>query len=131
MSFVKNFLEWFVFKPKLDSKITQPPLVEEATFWWAFLGENIGTEISGKGEKFARPCIIYKKFSRYTFMVIPCSTQIKEGSWFVKFVQNNKEQIAVLSQARVIDYRRLHNKIGTLDKADFQRVRSQFLDLLK
>jgi hypothetical protein len=64
-------------------------------------------------------------------MVIPCSTKIKEGSWFVKFVQNNKEQIAVLSQARVIDYRRLHNKIGTLDKVDFHRVKSQFLDLLE
>jgi mRNA interferase MazF len=129
MSFIKNFLQWFALKPKLDDISAKPPLIEEANFWWCSLGENVGTEISGKGQKFARPCIIYKKLSPFTFMIIPCSTQIKEGSWFFKFSHNDIEQIAVLSQARIIDYRRLKNKIGTLDEKDFNDISDAFIKL--
>lgn len=91
MSFIKNFLQWFELKPSLDQNNYQPRFAKESELWWCHLGENIGSEISGKGVSFARPCIILVKFLKYSFFVIPCSTQIKEGSWFVKFKHNQKE----------------------------------------
>lgn len=122
MSFIKNFLEWFKLKPKLDQNNLKPRFVKEAEIWWCKIGENIGTEISGKGEKFTIPCIIYKKLSSYSFVVIPCSTQIKDGDWFVKLIQKKKEMVACLHQIKMIDYRRLDNKVGTLDDTDFAKV---------
>ena len=128
-TFIKNFLDWFTIKPKLDKSNHLPPLVQEGHFWWCYCGSNIGTEIDGKGQNLARPCVIYKKLSRYTFLVIPCSTKIKEGSWFVRFVHGGVEQVAVLSQIRVIDYRRLKNKIGEMDLKDFEDICKAFDNL--
>ncbi len=127
-NFIKNFLDWFTLKPKLDQNNHKPPLVEEGNLWWCHLGENIGTEISGKGEKFTRPVIIFKKISRYTFLVIPTSTQIKTGSWFVFFVHQNIDMVACLHQIRVIDYRRLFNKKGFLEEKDFEKIKQGFID---
>jgi mRNA interferase MazF len=129
MTFIKNFLSWSILKPKLDIQSHKPPLVQEGDFWWCYFGENIGIEISGKNIQFTRPAVIYKKLSQYTFLVIPCSTKIKEGSWFVKFIHNSVIQVAILSQIRIIDYRRLKNKIGRLDDADYANIIKGFNSL--
>jgi mRNA interferase MazF len=124
-SFLKNFTDWFNLKPKLNSAIHKPPLVNIGDIWWCHLGENIGTEISGKSNSFTRPCIVLIKFSQYSFFVIPCSSKTKEGSWFVKFIHNSKEMVAVLSQARSIDYRRIQNKMGRMDESDMENIKTQ------
>ena len=56
-------------------------------------------------------------------MVIPTSTKIKEGSWFVNFTFDNTNMIACLHQAKVIDYRRLEDKMGSLSVQDFDRIK--------
>ena len=67
----KDFLRWFKLKPKLDNRNHKPPLISEGQIWWCHLGENIGTEINGKGKSFTRPVIIFKKLSQFTFLAIP------------------------------------------------------------
>jgi mRNA interferase MazF len=131
MTFVKNFTEWFRLKPKLDGQNHQPPLVKERGLWWCHLGENIGTEISGKGVKFNRPVIILKKLSRHTYMVIPTSTKVKQGSWFVYFKYNMIDMVACLHQVKTIDYRRIEQQIGSLSVQDFKKVKQGFSDLYK
>ena len=66
-TFLKNFLEWFQLKPKLDNRNHKTPFVSQGQIWWCHLGENIGTEISGKSSQLTRPVIIFKKLSRHTF----------------------------------------------------------------
>lgn len=117
--FVKNFLNWFNLKPKLDKTNHQPPFVSEGQIWWCHLGENIGSEISGKGISYTRPAIIYKKLSHYTYLVIPTSTKIKIGSWFVPVKYKNVSSVACLHQIRTIDYRRIQNQIAFLSENDF------------
>ena len=126
LEYTKNFDEWFVLKPKLDLQDHQPPLTKQGQIWWCHLGENIGTEISGKNTDLTRPVIIFKRLSRYTFLVIPCSTQTKEGSWFSFFTHNKKQMVACLNQVKIIDYRRLKNKVGILDDKDFQKISLDF-----
>jgi mRNA interferase MazF len=126
MNFIKNFLDWSIIKPKLDIQNHKPSMVQERDFWWCYFGENIGVEISGKSIQFTRPAIIYKKLSAFTFLVIPCSTKIKDGTWFIKFTHNTITQVAILSQIRIIDYRRLKNKIGRLDDNDFNEITNGF-----
>jgi mRNA interferase MazF len=127
--FLKNFLDWFQLKPKLDSKQHKTPLVSQGQLWWCSLGENIGTEISGKGDKFTRPVIILQKLSHFTILIIPCSTKIKEGSWFVSFAHRSVDMVACLNQIRIIDYRRLDDKIGSINSKDFDRIKVGFNNL--
>jgi PemK-like, MazF-like toxin of type II toxin-antitoxin system len=55
-------------------------------------------------------------------LVIPLSTQIKSGSWYSKFIFQGKEQIAMLSQIKIIDHKRLISKIGRMELKDFDQV---------
>ena len=73
--------------------------------------------------------VICKKLSRGLYFVISTSTQIRAGTWYVQFRQKEREMVACLHQGRVIDYRRLSSKIGTLDDDDYGRIESGFRSL--
>jgi len=126
---IKRFLEWIGLKEFLDSKAHRPPLVSEGDIWWASIGENIGSEINGKSTLFSRPVIVLKKLSHGFYFVIPTTTKIKIGTWYVSFRHKEQKSVACLHQARAIDYRRLSSKLGTLDDADFARIKLGFKDL--
>ena len=128
---INSFLDWCKVQIRLEHTKSNPPSVKEGEIWWVYLGQNLGSEIYGKGEDFTRPVIILKKYSRYTFLVIPCSTKIKEGSWYSTFVHKNIKMIAVLFQSRTVDYSRLRNKIGELDTNDFCKIKSDYISLIK
>jgi mRNA-degrading endonuclease toxin of MazEF toxin-antitoxin module len=134
--FVKDFLNWFKLKPKMDNQDHTPPLFKEYELWWCSIGENIGTESSGKSQLYTRPVIIYKKLSRYTFLGIPTTTQLfdshnkkRSGTWFVELNIKNIDMLALLSQIRVLDYRRLDKKIAQLDQKDKILINSGFKEL--
>jgi mRNA interferase MazF len=129
--YIKRFLEWIGLKEKLDTLCFNPPYVNEGDIWWASLGENLGSEISGKSKLFSRPVVILKKLSHGFYFAIPTSTCDRKGSWYVGFRQKGKEMKACLHQARAIDYRRFSNKLGRLDDEDFSRVKKGFWELYK
>jgi hypothetical protein len=55
-------LDWWKVNVLLKDK--QPNrLFKEGDIWWCSIGMNVGVEIFGKGKYFARPVIIFKKFS--------------------------------------------------------------------
>ena len=126
---IKRFLDWIGLKEKLHSIIHKPPFVSEREIWWASLGENIGAEMNGKNERFSRPVLIFRKLANGFYLVIPVTTQIHHGTWFVNFKQKRVEMSACLHQVRSMDYRRLISCLGQLDDADFDRVEAGFLEL--
>ena len=126
---MKRFALWFGLKEKLHNIAHIPPHVSEHDIWWASVGENVGSEINGKSDLFSRPVIILKKLSHTFYFVIPTTTQAREGSWYIRFRQQERDMVACLHQARAIDYRRLSSKLGTLDDEDFSRVRKGFQSL--
>jgi mRNA interferase MazF len=128
---IKRFLEWIGLKEKLHNISSKPPLVSEGDMWWASIGENVGSEINGKSNKFSRPVVIHKKLARGFYFVIPTTTQKREGSWYVHFRHKELDEYACLHQARAIDYRRLFAKIGTLDDMDIKLIKQGFDSLFK
>ncbi|MFH1170118.1 MAG: type II toxin-antitoxin system PemK/MazF family toxin [Candidatus Vogelbacteria bacterium] len=128
---MKKFLEWIGLKEQLHNQKHRPPLVSQGDIWWASVGENIGSEMNGKSKLFSRPVIIFKKLAHDFCFVIPTTTQIKNGTWYVKFRHQEKEMAACLHQARAIDCRRLSSKLGTLDDEDFTRIKNGFHSLYK
>jgi mRNA interferase MazF len=126
---MKRFLEWIGLKEKLHSSDAQPPLVKERDIWWASIGENVGSEINGKNDLFSRPVIIFRKLAHGFYFVIPTTTRVHEGSWYVPFRHRGKDTVACLHQARAIDYRRLSSKLGTIDTNDFRCIQEGFIQL--
>ncbi len=129
MSIIKQFAGWIILKERLHNQRHKPPLVSERDIWWASIGENVGSEVNGKSELFSRPVIIFRKLAHGFYFVIPTTTQSQEGSWFVAFTHGGKQMVACLHQARAIDYRRLSNKLGTMDTEDLARVQEGFVKL--
>ncbi len=126
---IKKFLEWIGLKEKLHSKMHDPPYVSEGEIWWASIGENIGSEISGKSDRFSRPVIILKKLTRSFYFVVPTTTQQRTGSWYVRFKQGDKNNTACLHQAKPMDYRRFFSKLGKIDNEDYKKIQEGFYRL--
>jgi len=123
---IKRFLEWIGLKEKLHNNPHKLPLFKEGEVWWCSFGENVGVEVDGKGSKFSRPAIIFKKLSADGFFAIPLSTKIKKGTWYVPITHREIKCVAVLSQARVLSAKRLLEKYGELDQKDVKAVKEGF-----
>ncbi|RXJ88060.1 type II toxin-antitoxin system PemK/MazF family toxin [Arcobacter sp. CECT 8985] len=99
------------------------------------MGQNIGFEQNGKGDNFVRPVIIFKKFNKNMFFGIPLSTQIKEEQFYYYFEfkkgKTISKNIALLSQLKLYSSNRLLNKIGVINKNDFENMKKKFMELIK
>ena len=104
-------------------------MVSVGDIWWASLGENVGSEINGKSEKFTRPVVIYKKLAHGFYAVLPTTTKVREGSWYVHVRHLGVDEYVCLHQVRTIDYRRLYSKLGQLDDEDVAKIKQGFTSL--
>ena len=121
----KRFPEWIRLKEKLHN-IGRIRSIHEGEVWWAAVGENIGVEINGKNEGFTRPVLIFKKLSGLSFLAIPLTTSVRDGSWYIPFIFKERRQCAVLSQIRILSVSRLNKRMGMLPDSDFALVRDGF-----
>lgn len=111
---------------KLDDLDHNPPRVSEGDIWWASIGDNIGQEINGKGSDFTRPVYICKKLSHSFYLIVPMTSKIKNGSWYVEIEHNCRKSTLCLHQIRVIDYRRLSTRLSKVENHDIERVFEAF-----
>ena len=128
---VNRFIEWIGLKQKLHETTHKPPYVSERDLWWASIGENVGSEVNGKSDRFSRPVLIYRKLAHGFYLVAPTTTKPREGSWYVHVRLAEKDEYICLNQVRTVDHRRLFSKIGQIDTDDFDRVREAFWKLYK
>ena len=111
-------------------EIKEPPFFKEREVWWTSIGINIGHEEYGKGKRFLRPVLIFKKFGVFTFLGIPFSTARKIGDTYLSLEFNGKSNIALLGQIKTYDSRRLFKKCGFVDNVVFEAIRKAVKDLL-
>lgn len=128
LSIKLEFNKWNNVKTHLELHGRQPN-PSQTEIWWAGVGRNLGTEIHGKNNRFARPVIIYKKLSRYSFMAIPLTSKEHAGSWYVTFSQNGILETAMLHQAKTMNVKRLYSRIGRIDDEDMKKIRQAFIEL--
>ena len=128
--FIKDFDDWISLKKQMD-ECRKLPTINEGEVWWCGIGANVGVEISGKSKRHSRPVLILKKLSKFGFMAIPLTSQLKEGSWYVSFEFLGKTQTAAICQARMISVSRLYDCMGRVPESDFQKVKNGFHELYK
>lgn len=126
---MKKFLEWIGLKERLHSTDHKAPFVSERDMWWVSLGENIGSEMNGKSNRFSRPALILKKLAHGFYLIAPTTTQEKKGTWYVHIQLGEQDEYVCLNQIRVVDYRRLHSKLGQIDTNAFKKVKEGFKKL--
>lgn len=116
----KRYDEWNELKKSLHYS-GKLPTYHEREIWWMSIGENIGSEINGKGEKFLRPILVVRKYGNL-FFGVPLSSQIHQGRWYELFEYKNKTQCALLSQSGKYSANRLHHKMGRMPRMDYLRI---------
>ena len=130
---IKDFDKWNQKKKEIDNNNIRK-IFHEREIWWCNLGLNIGEEQDGKNDNFERPVLILRKFNKYLLKIIPLSTKIKAGEFYVNFVSDNKDNISysvLLSQEKTISSKRLIRKIKRLSENNFDLVKKKLKYLLK
>jgi mRNA interferase MazF len=118
----KDYRRWHDKKVKLnDAEGTA--LFHEREVWWCALGANIGFEQDGSSELFTRPVVILAKFNLDACLVVPLTARPKTGKYYFPVgTVGGRQAVAVLSQIRFVDRKRLALKITTLDQDEFRSL---------
>ncbi|KKW11243.1 MAG: Toxin-antitoxin protein [Parcubacteria group bacterium GW2011_GWA2_49_9] len=126
----KDFDSWNEQKKKIHD-IHENKLYHQRQIWWCSLGLNIGFEQDGTGGEYERPVLILKGLSRNTCLIIPLTSSPEKHKMRIPVGMIEERQAsALLSQIKVIDTKRLINKIGFLEKTAFESIRKAAKDLL-
>lgn len=127
----KDFDSWNTAKKELHDKKGRP-FFHEREIWWSSLGNNIGFEQDGKGLDFSRPVLVFKKFNNEICWVIPITTQVKKGKFYVEIMLgDNKLRAAILSQIKLMDAKRFQEKLGSISCEDFNNIKTAMVHLIE
>ena len=129
----KDFDTWNRIKKSINARAdTEKVYFSEREVWWAQIGLNVGFEQDGKRNLVQRPVLVLRKFNRQVFLILPLSTKHKPGNkYYYNFIcPDGLERSAILSQIRLIDIRRLTERMFIVDEKVFQGIKKATLDML-
>jgi mRNA interferase MazF len=125
----KDFDAWNVEKKRTQEE--KPRLYTVREIWWCRLGINVGSELDGKGVRFLRPCVIIRAFGSDACFVVPLTTSARDHPLRIPVSEvQGEEARANISQMRIVDTRRLVEKIGFLNERLFQELKKRAKALL-
>lgn len=131
----KDFQQWHTKKSDID-EIEQRPFFHEREIWFCYLGANVGFEQDGQGKDFLRPIVIVRKFNNEVFWAIPLTRSSKKHKgradrYYYSFsFLPEITSVAILSQIRLTDARRLAYRLGEISEKDFAELTKKLKGLL-
>ena len=127
-----DFDGWNELKKETDSELVRVFLKERDIFWTR-CGKNIGFEQNGKGEYFLRPVVVLKKFNADIFWGVPLTTAVKKDhKYYFEFTSSDgQKSLAIISQLRIFDAKRLSQKMRMISENDFFALKNKIVALLK
>jgi len=119
----KDFDTWNEEKKNIHERGVEK-LYHAREIWWCSLGVNVGFEQDGTGKESQRPVLIMRGFSRQVCLVVPLTTSTKRNPYHIAIGEvDGKQAFAIISQLRLIDTKRLVNKVGVVDAKSFEYIR--------
>jgi mRNA-degrading endonuclease toxin of MazEF toxin-antitoxin module len=119
----KDFNNWSIFKENLH--LNKKPLhCSPRQIWWCSLGVNIGSEQDGTGSNYDRPFLVIKSFNSNTFWGVALTGHKRQGKYYFylgKIV--DQEASIILSQIRLLDTKRLIEKIAVIPEPVFEEIK--------
>ena len=119
--------EWNIVKKDIDRQRIKKR-VENQGIYWISIGQNVGSEVYGKGQDFVRPVLVLCVFFNHTFLGVPLSSKFrnKTGRLYYKFKDSKgRLQVALLGQMRTFDTRRKANYISKINDNDFAKLKEK------
>ena len=130
----KDFQRWHKKKEEVND-LSKSPFFHEREIWFFYLGANVGFEQDGRGDDFLRPVVVVRKFNNEIFWAIPLTKagkKIKQKAekYYLPFIFiKGIKSVAILSQIRLIDARRLARHIGIMGDSDFQKLTKRLKEI--
>jgi len=125
----KDFQKWHDKKVIIDEQ-QNCLFFHERDIWFSHLGTNIGFEQDGKGENFGRPVVVFRKFNNEVFWAIPLTTRNKGGKFYTAIdLGDGVNRMAILSQLRLLDAKRLYQKIGVINEVTHKLIEENIIKL--
>lgn len=126
----KDFDNWNEKKKTIHDN-NESKLYHTRELWWCSLGVNIGSEQDGTGKDYERPVLIYKGLSKQTCIVLPLTSSKEVHKMRIPIGKvDGVNASAILSQIKVIDTKRLINKLGFVDIETFKIITKAVKGLL-
>jgi mRNA interferase MazF len=127
--YIKHFLNWIKIKEKIDTeeKVEKfsTEVVRKGEIRWAIIGVNIGREMDGKGENFARPVLIIHTIGDSLALIIPLTSKRKTIPGYLDFDwQENKDSLC-LHQMRIISTKRLLKRLIKISDSKLNTVKQE------
>ena len=125
---MKDFINWHKIKNNIEGK-RQRLNFQIRDILFCSIGENVGFEQDGRGQEFLRPVVIIKKFNKEVFWGVPLTHTEKKGKYYFSFNLNNEVSVAILSQLKLFDAKRIKYKIGMINEKDFDILEEKIRQL--
>lgn len=123
---------WNQKKKETNYEGSYPTYFQAGQIWWTQLGQNIATEVVGKGDNFLRPTLILRVVYGNASIVIPLTTIERSGNYYFNFLDSKaNRQCALLTQIRYIDGKRLKYPLSNIKKEDLNNLLESLYKLLK
>jgi UDP-N-acetylbacillosamine transaminase len=121
-----NFDNWNELKKNIHNIKEVNINIKERNIYFVSMGQNIGRESYGKGEKFLRPVLVYKKLGSRYFLGIPLTSTLKEGSYYFAFNRKNgKKNTAMLNQMKTFDAKRVVSYAGKISNNVYKNLQNK------
>lgn len=127
---LQDFDRWNNVQKHLEAK-GEPYHVKAGEIYWVGLGKNLGTEMDGKGQRYARPMIVIKPVNRNAFIGVPLTSRVHYWPGFMRLQFGDQEEFAVLMQVRICSAKRLYNRMGRLSHATLYAIKQQLREYLE
>ena len=126
----KEFDAWNIEKKTLSLN-GQNKFYHQRDIWWCTFGINIGFEQDGTGKNYERPAVVLRGFSKHVCLVVPLTTSKKSNKYhFSLGLVDGREAFSIISQIRLVDTKRLSNKIGVMDGETFLSMKKAIKDII-
>ncbi len=103
---------------------------DKGEIWYASIGKNIGDEEDGKNESFERPILIIRKFNHNIFLCVPLTSNTDKESKYYHRLTSFKDSVAILSQIRLLDARRLLRLMGKINSSELKEIKSNLAGIV-
>jgi mRNA interferase MazF len=128
----KDYTQWHKIKSEINNESKVAPIYfYEKEVWWTSIGQNVRFEEDGKGEEFLRPVLILRKFNQFFYLGVPLSTTDKRHKYYYPFTyKDDITSVALLSQLRAFDAKRLIRKDGTIHDKDYKAIQNKLTQII-
>ena len=136
----KDFDRWNEHKKVIHADTAARVFFHPRELWFSHIGTNIGFEQDGRGDQSLRPILVIRKFNNQVLWGLPLTLCEKpDNPYYAPFRYAAFPEVArapllsavaILSQLRLIDAKRLRYKIGTVPSTEFAPIKEKVRRLL-